>query len=72
MKLKVYWVYGWSQYYPTSVLGDLQGTFYTFEEADEFRKSIADNSNNDGGTEIINVSRQLGIEDEPRRFWEDD
>lgn len=70
MKLKVFWVFGWSQYYPGGSIRNLRDTFYTFEEAETFRASIENENSCDGGTEIVDVSSRLGIK--PCEYPEDD
>jgi len=56
--MKVWWVYAWNQYYPSSCLGDLIDTFATAAEADASADSLKD-SGNYSYVEVVDISDRL-------------
>jgi hypothetical protein len=56
--MKVWWVYGWNQYYPSPCLGDLVDTFSTYAEAYAFAAGLQD-SGNVNYVDIVDISDRL-------------
>ena len=54
--MKVWWVFGYDEYYPGGGLGDLRDSFLTEEEAKEFAKSIYSGWD---VVEVINITEYL-------------
>jgi len=56
--MKVWWVYAWDQYYPSSCLGDLVHTFATYAEAYVCADGLRD-SGNYNYVDIVDISDRL-------------
>jgi len=56
--MKVWWVYAWNQYYPSSCLGDLIDTFVTEAEAAVFADDLKDTGNY-SYVEVVDISDRL-------------
>jgi hypothetical protein len=56
--MKVWWVYAWNQYYPSSCLGDLIDTFATAAEAEVFADGLKDTGNY-SYVEVVDISDRL-------------
>lgn len=61
--LKLWWVYAGDQYYPQSALGDLQGTFYTEVDADEFAATFASTQD---WVKVVYVGDKIGAVEHDR------
>lgn len=59
--LKLWWVFAGEQYYPSSALGDLKGTFHTEPEADTFAATLTRD-----WVKVEFVGRYVGIEQKER------
>lgn len=60
MDIKRYWVLAWDYYYPEARLNNVRGTFYTEEEANEYKNIIKNAYDN---SYVEDVGYMLGIPD---------
>lgn len=58
--MKIYWVFGWDQFYPNGGLRNLLRTFDTWVEANDYRVDVA--AKKWDHTQLVNIEKHLGIE----------